>query len=349
MFCDDCGKKILRGSLFCDSCGRAAITNSPVSTSTEKAALTSNQFVFALLIIAVGFVGYRLYISLEQTKNELSTLRESTRTLISAQQKLIDDQGQKISLNEAELEKAKQSETLLRQTVSKLQTNQTANIQSQNNASVSWLSPSVVKLICVSSTHSDSVQFGSGALFKTKRTDMGPYYIQTNLHVVQTDDGSTSRCLVVLYPNSTDSNIYLLFKAEGYRYFQSGFDVAFIKPELITSDRAGTTNDLNIYAIADTSLSPCTSVNAGDNVTILGYPGSGGNTLTITKGIVSGFEIQQGVKYIKTDAKIDHGNSGGLAVHQSGCMLGIPTFVQKNVESIGRILDLNYLYNEILR
>ena len=48
--------------------------------------------------------------------------------------------------------------------------------------------------------------------------------------------------------------------------------------------------------------------------------------------------------------KIEHGNSGGIAIKDSGCVLGIPTFVQSGtVESIGRILDLDYLFSITLR
>ncbi|KKS24033.1 MAG: hypothetical protein UU82_C0013G0001, partial [Candidatus Nomurabacteria bacterium GW2011_GWC2_41_8] len=74
-----------------------------------------------------------------------------------------------------------------------------------------------------------------------------------------------------------------------------------------------------------------------------------GNSLTVTDGIVSGVETDNnGVHYYKTSAKIDHGNSGGIAIEDSGCVIGIPTFVQQGeLESIGRILDLKYIFDNL--
>lgn len=75
----------------------------------------------------------------------------------------------------------------------------------------------------------------------------------------------------------------------------------------------------------------------GTQIAILGYPGIGSGTdITVTQGIISGYN---GDYYI-TDAKIEHGNSGGAAIDTNGnCYLGIPTAaVSGTVESLGRIL-----------
>jgi len=75
----------------------------------------------------------------------------------------------------------------------------------------------------------------------------------------------------------------------------------------------------------------------GTQIAILGYPGIGSETgITVTQGIISGYD---GDYYI-TDAKIEHGNSGGAAVDvNKNCYLGIPTaVVSGTVESLGRIL-----------
>lgn len=76
----------------------------------------------------------------------------------------------------------------------------------------------------------------------------------------------------------------------------------------------------------------------GDEVLILGYPGIGSNSLTVTEGIISGVDYP----YFTTSAKIDYGNSGGAAILVEGdCLLGIPTgSVVGEIESLGRILDL---------
>lgn len=67
----------------------------------------------------------------------------------------------------------------------------------------------------------------------------------------------------------------------------------------------------------------------GDPVFVFGYPGISGNTITYTQGTISGFLGEDltagGKQWIKTDAKLARGNSGGTAVNESGVLIGIPT------------------------
>lgn len=79
-------------------------------------------------------------------------------------------------------------------------------------------------------------------------------------------------------------------------------------------------------------------INTGDQVIILGYPAIGSPTdITATEGIISG----QDYPYYVTSAKIDHGNSGGLAILvKADCYFGIPSgAVVGSIESLGRILS----------
>lgn len=67
----------------------------------------------------------------------------------------------------------------------------------------------------------------------------------------------------------------------------------------------------------------------GDVLSIFGYPGIGGETVTFTSGSVAGFTSEPKIKdrraWIKTDATIAGGNSGGTAVNDEGELVGIPT------------------------
>jgi len=99
---------------------------------------------------------------------------------------------------------------------------------------------------------------------------------------------------------------------------------------------------------------PCASdPSIGDPIVILGYPsyGSGAGTITsvfshleitATEGIVSGNDSG----YYTTSAKIEHGNSGGLAIDETNnCYLGIPTASYTGeIESLGRILPASYIF-----
>ncbi|MEM7802797.1 MAG: trypsin-like peptidase domain-containing protein [Chloroflexota bacterium] len=70
-------------------------------------------------------------------------------------------------------------------------------------------------------------------------------------------------------------------------------------------------------------------IELGDFLSIFGFPGIGGDTVTFTSGNVSGFTKERGVRarraWIKTDATIAGGNSGGTAVDLDGRLVGIPT------------------------
>jgi len=77
-----------------------------------------------------------------------------------------------------------------------------------------------------------------------------------------------------------------------------------------------------------TPLGDSDTLEIGDALYIFGYPSIGGETITLTTGTVSGFSSEKGVKgraWIKTDAAIAGGNSGGTAVNERGELVGIPT------------------------
>jgi S1-C subfamily serine protease len=79
------------------------------------------------------------------------------------------------------------------------------------------------------------------------------------------------------------------------------------------------------------------SVTAGDRLRVLGYPGyttGDGMAVTVTDGIVSGIQGQDGVgegAWFRTDALIAHGNSGGAAFSTSGRLIGVPTEVDVDI------------------
>jgi putative serine protease PepD len=66
----------------------------------------------------------------------------------------------------------------------------------------------------------------------------------------------------------------------------------------------------------------------GEALEVLGYPGTGGlgskPTITLTHGVVSGFEQRGRGRYVKTDAAIAEGNSGGAVLNARRELAGIP-------------------------
>lgn len=77
----------------------------------------------------------------------------------------------------------------------------------------------------------------------------------------------------------------------------------------------------------------------GEQVWVLGYPNVGGNTIHVTAGLVSGWQGEQGGAgsraYMKTDAAITHGNSGGTAIDDAGNFIGVPTAFRVTTEMTG--------------
>ena len=360
MFCHNCGQEIGEGSLFCENCGAridGAAGPQVLAGLHEKA-----QHIFAafrkktawvkhvsptkalgvLVLVGVIFAGYHFYRSyeqtqqtitetarqLEETKAQLNSIASSTAEQLSSQKNELSQKTDQITKLEADLKNAP--------TVA-------SNVQSQ---ALSSLAPSVVKIICYADASGQTLQIGSGVLYHASFGSPSGYFVETNQHVVQTSDGSPSTCAIAVYPNYKNSSTYLLYKSAGYQTYKSGVDFAYVTPQVTVSQSAGTMADLKKYAKDFSSNTYCKSASIGDHISILGYPGIGGSSLTATDGIISGFEYDSGSRFIKTSAKIEHGNSGGVAIKDSGCILGIPTFVETgSVESIGRILDLNTLFN----
>ncbi len=82
------------------------------------------------------------------------------------------------------------------------------------------------------------------------------------------------------------------------------------------------------------------TVAIGDELVAIGFPGLGGETVTLTRGTVSGFltdEAGRSRGWIKTDAEINPGNSGGMAINDRGELIGVPTIVVSGEKVTGKI------------
>lgn len=73
------------------------------------------------------------------------------------------------------------------------------------------------------------------------------------------------------------------------------------------------------------------SLRFGDRLWFVGYPDVGGTgsrpSITLTSGIVSGFERTGFGRLVKTDGEINEGNSGGAALNERFELVGLPTRV----------------------
>lgn len=148
--------------------------------------------------------------------------------------------------------------------------------------------------------------------------------ILTNAHVVLSDRYYQVLDLIVAITVAQDQPPQQMFYADILQA-DANLDLAVIKVRSGIDGGPANFADLNIPPVP---LGDSQSLGLGDELIIIGYPGIGGETITLTRGEVSGFTSQEQYgnrAYIKTSATFAGGNSGGLAATQQGEIIGIPT------------------------
>lgn len=148
--------------------------------------------------------------------------------------------------------------------------------------------------------------------------------ILTNAHVVLGDKYYPAGKLQIELTVKEDSPPQPAYYAEVMQA-EPTLDIAIIR---ITTDLSGNPVDRAMLNLPAVPLGNSDDLHMGDPLTIIGYPLIGGNTVTLTRGEVSGFTSEQNYgdrAFIKTSATISGGNSGGLAADEKGVLVGIPT------------------------
>lgn len=146
---------------------------------------------------------------------------------------------------------------------------------------------------------------GSGTLLSRQG------YFLTNYHVVR--DTQVQLILFSKDPRKSPEK-YFFTKIVDH---DNNLDLAVLK--IVSPIEGVSINDLTPISIG-TSL----SLKIDDEIHIYGYPGVGGDTITSTRGVISGF-WEEYPYWIKTDANISSGNSGGGAFNRKGEFIGVPT------------------------
>ena len=115
-------------------------------------------------------------------------------------------------------------------------------------------------------------------------------------------------------------------------------DGARLEARVFSADAA---RDIALLEVeTDRSLTPlefAASVREGEGVIALGFPLDLAESMTVTRGIVSALRTFDGVKHVQTDAAINPGNSGGPLLNDSGEVVGMNTFIRREIE--GREYD----------
>jgi serine protease Do len=152
--------------------------------------------------------------------------------------------------------------------------------------------------------------------------------ILTNAHVADPaavgDPDFTPDALAIGLVSSEDKPAVFSYRAQvvaidGY------LDLAILR---IVSGLDGSAINASALHLPYVPLGDSDQVHVGDHVNIYGFPAIGGETITYTDGNISGFTSEDKVgdrAWLKTDATISGGNSGGLAANDAGAIVGVPT------------------------
>jgi S1-C subfamily serine protease len=171
---------------------------------------------------------------------------------------------------------------------------------------------------------------GSGSDFEPVATGSGTIIdesglILTNFHVVDPDNVGAYDDIAI-YVSSDPKEVPDLTYFGGLAAWDEELDLAVIR---ITSNRNGIDIDPEALDLKKVRIGDLDNLDIGDELTVLGYPAVGEGSLELTKGSVSGFVASEGHKqsWIKTDARIAAGNSGGGAFDEQGNLVGVPSAV----------------------
>jgi len=154
----------------------------------------------------------------------------------------------------------------------------------------------------------------------------------TNLHVIARDN--SPELYTELFLNLPDTGGSAQSAMRRYRLkpvlIDNEFDLVLLR---IVSDAQGhalpQSAALPVIEFADSR-----TVQLFDKLIVIGFSQGGGDSVTVNEGVVEGKDI--GGQWIKTSARLIHGNSGGAAVDREGKLIGIPTKVVVDRSLVGK-------------
>ena len=196
-------------------------------------------------------------------------------------------------------------------------------------AFVRALNASVRVIVPINSTTAST---GSGSVISDKG------HILTNFHVVSDENtgkliNQGTNVIIAVPPNEGDP-AQPKYKAKVVD-FDPKFDLAILQIQSMADGKPLPAN----LGLTPIPMGDSSKMQIGDPIIIIGFPGLGGSSLTVTRGIDSGiarFTDDPG-SFIKTDTEINRGNSGGTAINTAGELIGIPTAGRVDTEASGKI------------
>lgn len=304
------------------------------------------------ILVGGGYLGIKQYSKYKIEKSE-------TQLRIEEQQKSLDDAKKEIEkLSIQSLETQKQQQDLTKQVSSKTDS-QSKNL-SISASEISKYIGGVMQISCGDSS-------GSISLWNSSEKDVPTYVGMTNAHVIE---GVSGHCALF---SGTDSEINIMSSVNPQEvYTWNNFADVAVLPIGNTFRPKDNCNGENCmetlskdklnYSISN--LPECSPKMAvGSPVVTIGFPAfamqensyygmtSSASHQIVSNGIISGYNNQDysgnnlPFNNYYVSAKIDSGNSGGIALSKTSnglCVLGIPTWVQVgNYETGGVVQNIN--------
>lgn len=305
-----------------------------------------------LVLSAGGYFGVKQYQDYQIEKVEKES---EAKIIVETQQKALEQAQAEIEKLKSESTATKQNQQALEKTV-----NNSQQLSQNTSISASDLSPylsGVMQITCGGIS-------GSVSLWKSM-SGMPPYAVLTNKHVIE---GITGSCL--LFPGTdsfSDSNSVAKIMAttdpkQTYRW-NSFTDIAVLSvdsPFAVKDNCEGdcseaVSKDKLNYSISTLRKCP-EKMPIGSPVIAVGFPAFGMTSDSAShrissNGIISGYNsrdaLDRAIPYSNyfTSAKIDSGNSGGIAFSKTSsglCVLGVPTWISVgNYETNGLIQNIH--------
>jgi len=204
------------------------------------------------------------------------------------------------------------------------------------------------------------IGFGTGSAFVIGQSG-GSTYLVTNRHVI-TDyiygwDDFGNYGILGIYDFRNDTSIVL----------DDAFDIRLKASVIILSEDLNDGMDLAILRV-DTGLSnrnvlplaPVSTVQRGDSIFMLGFPGLvdnffGGDTVlpsteeyvTIAPGFITNLSIEHGgTKYLQHSAPSAGGASGGPVITDNGAVIGVHAFTMTQAEGYKGAVHIDYIIEQ---
>lgn len=316
--------------------------------------LGTSIVVIFVSMIALSFVGYRLYknvlanqkIILENQNLERLAQEQKSQELILLQQKALEEAKTDLDKTKTEAKLTDAKLKTLTQTVTDQAKAPKDIIISSND--LSTYVTGVVQVICT--TKDGNIVSGSGTLWNFKEV---PFAVLTNYHVVKDSNG----CVVSMTNNANAQTGLFSLNGSIYSFNKNTDEAVLTVGNPITQSNIPLAN--YNYSLGKVRYCP-KLMPVGTPTVIIGFPAYAkrDSTLkidgvgivnviyrTVTNGIISGYDTSSnGEANYFVSAKIDNGNSGGMALAKDTdglCVLGLPTWLTVgNYETQGLVQNI---------